>query len=65
MAVLPDHQRRGLGDAILTTLLGQSGSRPRPARTSTCSRPHRAGASTRGTASGDAPNSIGLALRLT
>ena len=65
MAVLPDHQRRGLGDAMLRSLLQRirAGRRGAPTSTSSPTRPDAA--STPATASLEtAPHSVGMALRL-
>jgi GNAT superfamily N-acetyltransferase len=65
MAVLPDHQRRGLGDAILTTLLAiVRRDAPPGAHVSLLADPPGRGLYARHGFHETAPDSIGMALTL-
>jgi GNAT superfamily N-acetyltransferase len=65
MAVLPDHQRRGLGDAILTTLLDRiRTSAPPGAWVNLLADPPGRNLYTRHGFTETAPDSIGMALSL-
>ena len=65
MAVLPDHQRRGLGDAILSSLLAQIRARaPRGAYVNLLADPPGRRLYARHGFAETAPHSIGMALRM-
>jgi GNAT superfamily N-acetyltransferase len=65
MAVLPEHQRRGLGDAVLTRLLHQVRDRaPAGAYVSLLADPPGRGLYARRGFTDTAPQSLGMALRL-
>lgn len=65
MAVLPDHQRRGLGDAILRSLLEQIRARaPRGAYVNLLADPPGRRLYARHGFAETAPSSVGMALRM-
>jgi ribosomal protein S18 acetylase RimI-like enzyme len=65
MAVLPDHQRRGLGDAILSSLLAQIRARaPRGAYVNLLADPPGRRLYARHGFAETAPHSVGMALRM-
>jgi GNAT superfamily N-acetyltransferase len=65
VAALPEHQRRGLGDAVLTALLGRIRDHARPgAYVNLLADPAGRGLYARHGFTETAPHSIGMALRL-
>jgi ribosomal protein S18 acetylase RimI-like enzyme len=65
MAVMPDHQRRGLGDAVLGSLLEQARSQsPAGAMVSLLADPAGRGLYTRHGFVETAPRSVAMALHL-